>query len=37
MVVDAAEQYEGMDDATKRSVIERLRHEESSVPEQLHH
>lgn len=37
MVVNAAEQYEQMDDATKRSVIERLRHEESPVPEQLHH
>lgn len=37
MVINAAEQYDGMDDATKRSVIERLRHEESPVPEQLHH
>lgn len=37
MVIHAARQYDGMDDATQRSLIERLRHQESPVPEQLHH
>jgi len=37
MVVDAAERYDGMDEAAQRSLVERLRHEESPVPEQLHH
>jgi aryl-alcohol dehydrogenase-like predicted oxidoreductase len=37
MVLDAAERYDGMDDAAQRSLVERLRHEESPVPEQLHH
>ena len=37
MVLDAADRYDGMDDAARRSLIERLRHEESPVPEQLHH
>lgn len=37
MVLDAAERYDGMDDAAQRSLVERLRHDESPVPEQLHH
>ncbi|KTG27702.1 aldo/keto reductase [Haloferax profundi] len=37
MVLDAAQRYDGMDEAAQRSLIERLRHEESPVPEQLHH
>ncbi|QLG26654.1 aldo/keto reductase [Halorarum halophilum] len=37
MVLDAAERYDGMDEAAQRSLIERLRHEQSPVPEQLHH
>lgn len=37
MALDAAKGYEQMDDAEQRSLIERLRHEESPVPEQLHH
>jgi aryl-alcohol dehydrogenase-like predicted oxidoreductase len=37
MVLDAAGRYDGMDDAAQRSLIERLRHEDSPVPEQLHH
>jgi aryl-alcohol dehydrogenase-like predicted oxidoreductase len=37
MVLHAASQYDGMDEAAQRSLIERLRHDESPVPEQLHH
>ncbi|SFK83936.1 Aldo/keto reductase family protein [Halogranum rubrum] len=37
MVLDAAERYDGMDDAAQRSLVEKLRHDESPVPEQLHH
>ncbi|WP_152041914.1 aldo/keto reductase [Salinigranum salinum] len=37
MVLDAATRYDGMDEAAQRSLIERLRHERSPVPEQLHH
>jgi aryl-alcohol dehydrogenase-like predicted oxidoreductase len=37
MVLDAAVRYDGMDEAAQRSLIERLRHDESPVPEQLHH
>ncbi len=37
MVLDAADRYDGMDEAAQRSLIERLRHQESPVPEQLHH
>jgi aryl-alcohol dehydrogenase-like predicted oxidoreductase len=37
MVLDAARRYDGMDEAAQRSLIERLRHDESPVPEQLHH
>jgi len=37
MVVDAARRYDGMDDAAQRALVEKLRHEESPVPEQLHH
>jgi aryl-alcohol dehydrogenase-like predicted oxidoreductase len=36
MVLDAADRYDGMDGAAQRSLVERLRHEESPVPEQLH-
>lgn len=37
MVLDAAERYDGMDEAAQRSLVERLRHADSPVPEQLHH
>jgi predicted aldo/keto reductase-like oxidoreductase len=37
MVLDAATRYDGMDEAAQRSLVERLRHEESPVPAQLHH
>ncbi|WP_158059136.1 aldo/keto reductase [Halorussus halophilus] len=37
MVLDAARRYDGMDEAAQRSLVERLRHDESPVPEQLHH
>ncbi|WP_435347626.1 aldo/keto reductase [Haloarchaeobius sp. HRN-SO-5] len=37
MVLDAADRFDGMDDAAQRSLVERLRHDESPVPEQLHH
>ncbi|KAB1193797.1 aldo/keto reductase [Haloferax sp. MBLA0076] len=37
MVLDAAQRYDGMDEAAQRSLIEKLRHDESPVPEQLHH
>ena len=37
MILDAASRYDGMDDAAQRSLVEKLRHEDSPVPEQLHH
>ncbi|WP_265108536.1 aldo/keto reductase [Halosolutus halophilus] len=37
MVLDAAERYDGMAESAQRSLVERLRHEQSPVPEQLHH
>lgn len=37
MVLDAAERYDGMEEAAQRSLVEQLRHEQSPVPEQLHH
>ena len=37
MVLDAAGRFDGMDEAAQRSLIERLRHDDSPVPEQLHH
>ncbi|WP_458190504.1 aldo/keto reductase [Haladaptatus sp. NG-WS-4] len=37
MVLDAAERYDGMNEAAQRSLVERLRHDQSPVPEQLHH
>ncbi|WP_276272691.1 aldo/keto reductase [Haloarcula litorea] len=37
MVFDAADRYEGMDESTQRTLIERARHDDSPVPEQLHH
>jgi aryl-alcohol dehydrogenase-like predicted oxidoreductase len=37
MVLDAATRFDGMDEAAQRSLVERLRHEQSPVPEQLHH
>ncbi|WP_254524008.1 aldo/keto reductase [Natrinema caseinilyticum] len=37
MVLDAADRYDGMSEEAQRSLIERLRHEQSPVPEQLHH
>ncbi|KAB1198701.1 MULTISPECIES: aldo/keto reductase [Haloferax] len=37
MVLDAATRYDGMDESAQRSLVEKLRHDESPVPEQLHH
>jgi aryl-alcohol dehydrogenase-like predicted oxidoreductase len=37
MVLDAATRYDGMEGAAQRSLVERLRHDRSPVPEQLHH
>ncbi|MFC4247721.1 aldo/keto reductase [Natribaculum luteum] len=37
MVLDAADRYDGMLEEVQRSLVERLRHEQSPVPEQLHH
>lgn len=37
MVLDAASRYDGMDEPAQRALVERVRHEESPVPEQLHH
>ncbi len=37
MVLDAAERYDGMDEAAQRSLLDRHRDEESPVPQQLHH
>ncbi|WP_411966862.1 aldo/keto reductase [Haloferax sp. YSSS75] len=37
MVLDAATRYDGMDETAQRSIVERHRHDESPVPEQLHH
>ncbi|MBX0295073.1 aldo/keto reductase [Haloarcula nitratireducens] len=37
MVVDAASRYDGMDEAAQRSLVEEARHDDSPVPEQLHH
>ncbi|OYR54319.1 oxidoreductase, partial [Halorubrum sp. E3] len=37
MILEAAADYDGMDEAARRSLIERVRHDESPVPEQLHH
>ncbi|SDM44047.1 Predicted oxidoreductase of the aldo/keto reductase family [Halogranum gelatinilyticum] len=37
MVLHAATQYDGMTDEAQRSLVERLRHDDSPVPEQLHH
>jgi len=36
-VLHAAKQYEPMDEAAQRSLIEAARHDESPVPQQLHH
>jgi aryl-alcohol dehydrogenase-like predicted oxidoreductase len=37
MVLDAAVRYDGMDEAAQRTLVERLRHDRSPVPERLHH
>ena len=37
MVTDAARRFDGMDEAAQRSLIEDARHDESPVPQQLHH
>ncbi|WP_254271975.1 aldo/keto reductase [Haloarcula marina] len=37
MVLDAADRYDGMDEAAQRSLVEEARHDDSPVPEQLHH
>jgi len=37
MILEAAADYDGMDATAQRSLIERVRHDESPVPEQLHH
>ena len=37
MVLDAAQRYDGMDEATQRSLVDRHGDDESPVPQQLHH
>ncbi|RKD95451.1 aldo/keto reductase [Halopiger aswanensis] len=37
MVLDAADRYEELSESEQRSLIEQARHDESPVPEQLHH
>ncbi|ELY67965.1 aldo/keto reductase [Natrinema versiforme] len=37
MVLDAATRYDGMSEHEQRSLIEEARHDDSPVPEQLHH
>ena len=37
MMLEAAADYDGMDEAAQRSLIEGSRHDDSPVPEQLHH
>ena len=37
MMLAAAAEYDGMDAAAQRSLIEAARHDESPVPQQLHH
>ncbi|MFB6074262.1 MAG: aldo/keto reductase [Haloarculaceae archaeon] len=37
MILEAAADYDGMDEAAQRSLIEAARHDDSPVPEQLHH
>ncbi|MFB6151836.1 MAG: aldo/keto reductase [Haloarculaceae archaeon] len=37
MVLDAADRFDGMDEAAQRSLVEEARHDESPVPRQLHH
>jgi len=37
MILEAAADYDGMGEAAQRSLIERARHDDSPVPEQLHH
>lgn len=37
MVLDAATRYDGMSESEQRSLIEAARHDDSPVPEQLHH
>jgi len=37
MVLDAARRYDGMDEATQRSLVEQHRGADSPVPQQLHH
>ncbi|MFW5905724.1 MAG: aldo/keto reductase, partial [archaeon] len=37
MVLDAGDRFEELDEAAQRSIVEQSRHDESPVPEQLHH
>ncbi|ELZ19788.1 aldo/keto reductase [Haloterrigena salina JCM 13891] len=37
MVLDAATRYDGMAESAQRSLVEEARHDDSPVPEQLHH
>jgi len=37
MICEAAADYDGMDESAQRSLIEASRHDDSPVPEQLHH
>ena len=37
MILEAAADYDGLDEAAQRSLIEASRHDDSPVPEQLHH
>jgi len=37
MVLDAGDRFAELDEATQRAMVEEARHDESPVPEQLHH
>ncbi|WP_136686553.1 aldo/keto reductase [Halorhabdus amylolytica] len=37
MVLDAGDRFEELDEAAQRAIVEQARHDESPVPEQLHH
>lgn len=36
-VLEAADRYDGMDEPARRSLVEKVRHHDTPVPEQLHH
>jgi len=37
MVLDAGDRFEKLDESAQRAIVEQARHDESPVPEQLHH